>query len=312
MRGGSAFVRAAFAAGLVVGLAGSAVAQGGRVAGIVRDDKGEPIKGATVTAENANIGSSFTASTDDRGRFSIIGLRSGQWRFIAQAPGYAPEGGEMPVRSGSPNPPLTFALHRSGPAASGALGGISAKDLQADLASADGLFAKERWDEAIAAYRSIVARSPALSVVNLQIAAAHRNKKEYDAAISAYNDLLRVDPANDNAKIGISRTLSERGDPAGAEEALVKAAESGAGRDLYYALGEIAESNGKRDDAARWYEKASAADPFWGKPLYKLGLLARERGDAERAVEYLGRVVSVDPISSEAALAKASLEQLKK
>ena len=39
-----------------------------------------------------------------------------------------------------------------------------------------------------------MAKAPALSVINLQIAAAYRNKKEYDNAIAAYNDLLKVDP----------------------------------------------------------------------------------------------------------------------
>ena len=36
----------------------------------------QPIKGATVTAENPDASpSSFTATTDDKGRFSIIGLQ---------------------------------------------------------------------------------------------------------------------------------------------------------------------------------------------------------------------------------------------
>ena len=39
-----------------------------------------------------------------QGRFTIIGLRAGSWRFIAQAPGFAPEGGQMAVRTGSPEP----------------------------------------------------------------------------------------------------------------------------------------------------------------------------------------------------------------
>ncbi len=41
-----------------------AAAQAGRVGGIVKDDKGEPIKGATVTAENPNIGAELHG--DDR------------------------------------------------------------------------------------------------------------------------------------------------------------------------------------------------------------------------------------------------------
>ena len=71
----SSFLLAAL---LVAALAGSAAAQTGRVGGVVKDEAGNPIKGATVTAENPSASpSSFTATTDDKGRFSIIGLKSG-------------------------------------------------------------------------------------------------------------------------------------------------------------------------------------------------------------------------------------------
>ncbi len=76
MRQGSCLSRLALAA-LVFGIAATAAAQPGRVGGIVRDENGDPVKGATITAENENIGSSFTATTDDKGRFTLIGLRGG-------------------------------------------------------------------------------------------------------------------------------------------------------------------------------------------------------------------------------------------
>jgi predicted TPR repeat methyltransferase len=295
-----------------VALASEAVAQPGRVGGVVRDEKDQPIKGATITAENENIGSSFTATTDERGRFTIIGLRAGTWRFIAQAPGFAPEGGQMPVRSGNPNPPMTFTLKRTGPAWSGAMAGISAKDIQSDLSAADALFNQKRWDEAIAAYRQLVNRTPALSVVNLQIAAAHRNKKDYDAAIAAYNALLAVDPDNERARIGISQANIERGDVQAAEESLLKAASSSsAGREVFFSLAEVKSAKSENDEAEKWYARASTADPSWGKPLYKLAMLAMNKGDRQNAAKLFDRVIAVDPISPEAALAKASLDQLK-
>src|SRR5262245_9751794 len=176
----------ALAALLVAAVAGSAAAQTGRVGGTVKDEAGQPIKGASITAENPNASpSSFTATTDDKGRFSIIGLRTGRWTFSAQAPGYTPEAGQMNVQTiGAPNPPLTFTLKKGGGSApASALGNLAAKDLQAELASADALYNAQKWDESIAAYRAIMAKAPALSAINLQIAAAYRNKKDYDSAI---------------------------------------------------------------------------------------------------------------------------------
>ena len=86
------------------------------------------------------------------------------------------------------------------------------------------LYNAQKYDEAIAAYRAIMAKAPALSVINLQIAAAYRNKKEYDNAIAAYNDLLKADPNNDKAKVGIGMTNLEKGDLKAAEETLTEAA----------------------------------------------------------------------------------------
>src|SRR5580765_2824174 len=186
------FLRGLCAALLIFAAAGRASAQMGRVNGIVKDDGGQPLKGATITAENSNIGLSYTATTDDKGRFTLIGLRAGNWRFIAQAPGFSPDAGEMPVRMGGPNPPISFVLKKTGNANFGALGGIASKDLQAELATADNLFKQSRWDDAIAAYRSILEKAPPLNTINLQIAAAYRNKRDYAAALTAYEAALKA------------------------------------------------------------------------------------------------------------------------
>ena len=53
--------------------------------------------------------------------------------------------------------------------------------------------------------------------------------------------------------------------------------------------------------------------PDWGKPIFKLGLVALNKGDKDgdhrRCSE---KVIAVDPTSPEAAQAKAVIEQLKK
>jgi tetratricopeptide (TPR) repeat protein len=317
MRHGLHLFRGVLAALCVMALAGDASAQTGRVGGIVKDEAGQPIKGATITAENPNASpSSFTATTDDKGRFSIIGLKTGPWTFTAQAPGFAPEMGKMPVATiGAPNPPLTFTLRKGGgPAAAGsALGGIAAKDLQADLAAADLLYNSQKWDESIAAYRAIMTKAPSLSVINLQIAAAYRNKKEYDNAIAAYNDLLKADPNNDKAKVGIGMTNLEKGDLPAAEDTLGKAAEgAGATREVFYNLGEVKFAKGQADEAAKWYQKASDVDATWGKPLLKLAFVALNKGDNAGALKLAQKLVAVDPTSPEAAAAKQLIEQLKK
>src|SRR5919107_5177364 len=77
------------AVALIVGSAATARAQVARVGGFVRDDAGQPVKGATIRADNpdAPLGT-LTVATDDKGRFAIIGLARGEWSFTAEAPGF--------------------------------------------------------------------------------------------------------------------------------------------------------------------------------------------------------------------------------
>jgi Carboxypeptidase regulatory-like domain/Tetratricopeptide repeat len=322
MRERHILLRAILSTLFVAIVAGTAVAQPpGRVNGVVRDDEEQPVKGATVTAQSENFGASYTATTDDKGRFTVIGLRPGEWTFIAQAPGYSVTGGKMNVRAASNmNAPMLFSIRRTGPGAGGALERITAKDLQSQLAAADALFNQKKWDDAIAAYRTMIAsaervspdggpiRSP-LNFLNLQIAAAYVAKNDPTRAKAAYEELLRADPTSEKATVGLAQLMLLQGDSAAAEATLRRAAEGEApGREVLCALGDLMADAGRDDEAADWFHKASASDPYWGKPLYRLGQLASAKGDASTSTTFMERVIAVDPRSPEAALAKSALQ----
>jgi Flp pilus assembly protein TadD len=297
---------------LLIALTGTAAAQVGRVTGIVKDDHGDLIKGATIIAENADASpSSFTASSDEKGRFNMIGLRSGVWQLRAGAPGYSTDSGELNVRTlPGVTPPVSFTLQKLVVPPS-ALGTTAPKDLQTALASADALYNSKQWDQAIAAYNAILQKSPSLSVINLQIAAAYRNKKAYDSAIAAYNVLLKTDPNNDKAKVGIAMTNLEKGDLDMAERTLEIAAQApGATREVFYDLGEVKLARSQADAAVKAYERAALVDPTWGKPPFALGRLALTKGDNASARKYFQSVIDLDPISPEAAQATTMLRQL--
>ena len=307
-------VAIAIAAALILG-ALPASAQTGRIGGTVKDDKGQPIKGATVIAENPNASpSSFTATTDDRGRFSIIGLRSGNWKVTASAPGFQPSGGSLNVRTiGAPNPPVDIVLAPGAPAPTGALAGVNTKELQAELQKAEDLLNQQQYDAAIAAYQAILTKTPALTMINLQIGRAYRLKKDYDSALGTYKKILETDPTNERAKIEIGMTNLEKGDFAAAEAALSEAAQgTGASREVFYNLGEVKFAKGETDEAMKWYQRAVDADPSWGKPLFKLGLGHLQKADTKSAIAMMEKVIAADPNSPEAAQAKGLIEQLKK
>ncbi len=306
------------AAALVTALVVSALpaaAQTGRVGGTIKDTNQQPIKGATVTAENPQASpSSFTATTDDKGRYSIIGLKTGTWKITAVAPGFAPSSGQVPVRSlGAPMPPVDFALAPGASGPAGALAGVNAKELQGELQKAMDMANAGQHDAAIAAYEAILAKTPALTMINGQIASVKRLKKDYDGAIASYQKILAADANNDKAKIEMGMTYLEKNDFANAEKTLMEVAQStSANREVFYNLGEVKFAKGETDEAVKYYERASSMDPAWGKPIFKLGLAKLQKADTAGAIEWMNKVITADPNSPEAAQAKALIEQLKK
>ncbi len=294
-------------------LATPASAQTGRLAGMVRDQGGNPIKGATVVAENPSASPNrLSTTTDDKGRFSMLGLRGGTWALTASAPGFVSTGGAVPVRTlGGPNPPLEFTLARSGPA--GALAGVNTTELQAALTAADGLLASGQYDEAIAAYRALLAKTPALTTINIQIGRAFRGKKDYVQALAAYDELLRSEPQNELARVEAAMAHVEKGDLPAADAMLSEAAAApDAGRDVFYALGEVQFARSDVDRAARSFQRASELDRRWAKPLLKLALIQLNRGDRDGCAAMLEQVRTVEPDSAEATQATALLAQLEK
>jgi tetratricopeptide (TPR) repeat protein len=213
------------------------------------------------------------------------------------------------------------------PTGGGALAGINAKDIQSELAAADQSFNARQWDDSVQKYQAVLTRAPVLSAINLQIARAYRNKADdlhrqdpkadvkpiYDQAIAAYQAMLKADPNNDKAKIGVGMTNLEKGDLDAAEKALDEAAQmQSPTREVFYNLGEVKFALAKNDDAIKAYEKASELDPKWAKPVFALGKVALNKGDSGGAIKYFERVTALDPSSAEADMAKQIIEQLKK
>ena len=192
--------------GLVTCMAASAFAQGS-VHGLVRDDNGNGISGATVIAENITSATTRTIATDDAGRFSFITMRRGEWRFVIRADGFEPTLGSASVRGLTAEVRVQFTMEadRFNPPApaTGLLAGLSASELVGSLAAADELIARGDYDAAIDAYRSILERAPALTSLGLQIGHAFREKQEPDQALAAFRTVLDADPTNAEARVAI-------------------------------------------------------------------------------------------------------------
>lgn len=203
---------------LAIGFAATASAQtAGRITGTIKDPDGKPIKGATVRAVNEAVNARITSTTDDKGRFAMIGVRSGRWVIVAEAPSFVPLRGISDVSS-SNMPVLSLTLQRD----PGPMPGALAKTITDDIAAAEALRQAARYDDAIAAYQAIGSKNARLTTVNLMLATLYREKaaQENDPAakqallgraIAAYTDLLKTDDANVRARVELGVTQMTAG-----------------------------------------------------------------------------------------------------
>jgi hypothetical protein len=210
--------RASLALAILIAVCGAdpASAQTARAQGTVRDTGGKAMKGATVKATNKEAyPSQITSSTDDKGRWAMIGLKTGTWRFVAEAPGFTTQEAQWPVRVAG-TPPMHFVLARD----LGPIPNALAKNIQQQLTAANALRDKGQLDQALAAYEQIRDQNPKLTAVNLVVGGVYRKMAAletdpaarrvlFDRAIASYSAMLADDAASERAKAEIDTTRSE-------------------------------------------------------------------------------------------------------
>jgi tetratricopeptide (TPR) repeat protein len=187
-------------------LAAAPAAAQGRVTGTVKDDGGHAIKGATITAENRDAApSTWTSTSDAKGRFSMLGLRGGAWTFTVEAPGYLAVRGQVRVSYLGANGPLEIRLKPAPEHPRTPLEGIDSASVERRLDAAASAESAGRLDEAIAIYRDVLTRLPALTTVHLEIGTLLERAHDPAGALAEYQLVLKDDPENAKARAAVDR-----------------------------------------------------------------------------------------------------------
>jgi len=184
------------------------------IRGKVQDTLGRPVSGASVKAENlSDRRRAWTATTDKKGWFGMVGLSSGGWTFIIEAPGLQKKEEKIYIRMTSFSPALNFMLSPIKVEISGAL----TKQIRDNLSVANALRDSGQFDRAVTAYEKIVSANPRLTMVSLAIADTYRQKAAkqnnlkariplYNRAIDFYSRILQVEPSNHRTRIELAFT----------------------------------------------------------------------------------------------------------
>jgi hypothetical protein len=204
------------AIGAALCLAVPVSAQTARATGIVRDTDNKPIKGAAIRATNPDaIPSQIVSTSDDRGRWAMIGLRTGTWTFSVEAPGFIKAEAPAGVRVAG-TPTMTFTLARD----PGPIPGALPTNIQAQLTAAHMMRDQGRFDQAITAYRDIRNKNPKLTTLNLVIGDTYRKKAAQESdpstrrsalelAIESYAEVLKSDAENARARAELESARAE-------------------------------------------------------------------------------------------------------
>ena len=130
----------------------------------------------------------------------MIGLRTGTWRFVVDAPGFL----RLDVQRAGARRPTPRRCSSRWPAIPGPVPNALERNVQQRLQEAASLRDAGQLDQALAAYQDIYAKNPRLTSVNLVMADVYQRKAAQAAdsaarqamlnrAIDAYNEVLKAD-----------------------------------------------------------------------------------------------------------------------
>jgi Tfp pilus assembly protein PilF len=121
----------------------------------------------------------------------------------------------------------------------------------------------------------------------LTLAAWYEDAKQYDKAMVQYEAVIKSDGARrDEAYLGISRCLLEKGDPAGAKKYLTDALAADPGNaQVHWQLGNILwKKENKRPEALAQYKTATTLEPEAASLYENYGLLLEEMNRPAEAI----------------------------
>lgn len=290
-----------------------------RIGGVVVDDDGNPINSAKIVIYfQGKEEISRQAKSNKKGRWSIMGLGSGDWRVTASAEGYIPTYLDINISQIKVNPTITLTLKKVKTSESSIIEDESSLAL---LEQASQLFEQGKYTETIDLCRKFLEKNPQAYQAHLNIGDCYREMGELDKAIAEYTLVLEKSEEDKlTGKKITAKALSSIGDIHLKKGNLEKAQSyfrqsievSPEDEIITYNVGEIYFSNQKIDEAIYYFELSTRIKPDWSDPYLKLGYVYLNKGDKEKALVNFQKFLELEPDSERSQIARGILETLKK
>ncbi|HVJ27490.1 MAG TPA: tetratricopeptide repeat protein [Vicinamibacterales bacterium] len=311
------FFRVLSALTLVLTMVAGAAAQTSRgsqrVTGKVLDEAGKPIVGAQVSAAKKGEVKPdvFTATTNEKGEYSLNGLAAGDWVIEAKKDGTGAVQVGASLVEGERTKSVDLTIAKAAPAAPAAPDPsveIGAEDKRAvELAQAG------KIAEARKVYEDLLVKYPTVYGLHMRLATMYAAEKNPQKGLEHIKIALEKEPENVEFKILQAELMMEAGDKEGAK-AVLNTVDLTKVKDpralVNSAINDI--NSGKAEEAIALLTKLIAQFPADSSLLYYRGrayIVATKLPEAKADLE---KFVAAAPTSPQAADAKRLLEQLNK
>ncbi len=174
-------------------------------------------------------------------------------------------------------------------------------DLDQAVHNAVEAFGARRFDAAVQIYQGVIARRPDMAIAYRHLAFVEWQRGNPDGAVASLQRAINAGVTQPAILAQLGGYLADTGRVAESIRILEPLArDPKAEAETLNALGISYVRAGRRDEAARTFERVLTIDADSGVPLENLGVMALERGDLDAARRQFEHAVRADPRSSRA------------
>lgn len=278
----------------------------GRANGLVTDEEGKPLEGVKVKLFSIKAHSGFETTTNAKGEWRAMYIRSGGWNIDFEKETYLPKKISVEFKEHERNERIEIKLVKIE-------GFVISESLKESVNLGNRLFDERKYEEAARVFEDIVAKDDNAYILNKNIGNSYFQLQDYGLAEHYYLKVLEKEPENAEIMMLIGNTYANRNDQ-------VKALEWYGKIELDKmtdptALFNIANSFFSRSDfeeALKYCRRGLEVQPDSTDLLYLTGLIHLSLNHKPESIEAFERYLKLDPDSARAGQVRNFLEVLRK
>ena len=286
----------------------------GRLQGIVTDAEKNPVQGAKVTLYLGEEGQGpEPIYTDKKGRWSILGLATGDWSFVIEAEGFKAAEGVINVISESIGPGQTLRVTLN-PIPKEILEAAEGPDPRAIIERGNALLMEQKYAEARAEYEKAIAEIEEVEYhlpILRAIANTYYAEGQADEAIATLKKALTINPDDqESLKLLVTLLVNENRDDEAQQYQARIVGEFKLDPNTLLNKGIEAFNAGNTTEAGAYFEQVVAENPELPDAYYYRGLVYLSQGKTAEAKADFQKLLELAPNHPKAAEAKEFLEAL--